>query len=227
MGKIVGLVGFIGSGKGTVAETLVKRYNYRQDSFAASLKDACAVMFDWPRHLLEGDTTESREWREIPDVWWGEQLGIENFTPRYALQYIGTDVLRSHFSQDIWFLTLQNRLRKNPNQDVIISDVRFPNEIKFIQDQGGAIVRIHRGEDPAWFDIAKRANNGDIWSKSLMTQDPDLKKIHQSEWAWVGSRIDYTIMNSGTLLDLRCEAHIFAERMATTGDGNILALHNA
>lgn len=203
MGQLVGLVGFIGSGKGTVAETLVNQFNFRQDSFAASLKDAVSVMFDWPRHLLEGDTKESREWREQPDTWWGDKLGISNFTPRYALQYMGTDVLRNHFNQDIWFLTLQNRLRKNSEQNVVISDVRFPNEVKFIQEQGGKIVRIHRGQEPSWFDVAVAANRGDVWQHNLMTNDPALKQVHHSEWAWVGSHIDHHIYNDGTLGSLK------------------------
>ena len=83
---IVGLVGFIGSGKGTVASQLVDDYNFRQDSFASTLKDACSVIFGWPRHMLEGDTKESREWREVVDPWWSKKLSMPNFSPRLALQ---------------------------------------------------------------------------------------------------------------------------------------------
>ena len=131
---IIGLLGFIGSGKGTVANILQQEYNFKPDSFASSLKDACAAIFDWPRDLLEGDTVESRAWREVTDDWWAQKLGIPDFTPRLALQLIGTDSLRNYFHQDIWFLTLQNRLRKNPDANVVISDVRFPNEVKMVKE---------------------------------------------------------------------------------------------
>lgn len=198
---IVGLLGFIGSGKGTVASSLVDNFNFRQDSFAASLKDACAVMFDWPRHLLEGDTKESREWREIVDPWWSEHLGIPNLSPRLALQLIGTDALRNHFHEDIWFLTLQNRIRKNPNRHVVISDVRFPNEIKFIQDQGGILVKINRGNQPTWYETAMMANKGNSLAKEVMLKT--YSTAHYSEWAWVGSRVDYEINNNGTLENLQ------------------------
>jgi hypothetical protein len=194
---IVGLLGFINSGKGTVASQLVNEYNFRQDSFASSLKDACAVMFDWPRHLLEGDTTESREWREIVDPWWSEKLGISNFSPRYALQIMGTDVLRNNFHQDLWFITVENRIRKNPNQNVVISDVRFPNEIKFIQEQGGSLVRINRGPAPVWYETALLANKGNSLAKEAMTKT--YSSAHFSEWAWVGSKIDYELNNDGSL----------------------------
>jgi hypothetical protein len=203
MSKIIGLVGFIGSGKGTVATTLVNHYNFRQDSFATSLKDACATMFDWPRHLLEGDTKESRDWREIVDPWWSEQLGIANFSPRLALQVIGTDTLRNNFHQDIWFLTLRNRVRKNPDQNVVISDVRFPNEVKFIKEQGGTLVRINRGPAPIWYETALLANKGNTIAKDIMTKT--YSDAHFSEWAWVGSAVDYELNNDSTISDLEVQ----------------------
>ena len=197
---IVGLLGFINSGKGTVASELVTRFDFRQDSFAAGLKDACAVIFDWPRAMLEGDTTESREWREVVDPWWSEKLAMPNFSPRLALQVIGTEALRNNFHQDLWFLTLQNRIRKNPEQHVVISDVRFPNEIKFIQEQKGVLVRINRGPTPVWYETAILANKGNSLAKEAMTKT--YSSAHFSEWAWVGSKIDYEINNNTTLEDL-------------------------
>lgn len=191
---IIGLIGLINSGKGTVATELVQKYNFRQDSFAASLKDACAMLFGWPRHLLEGDTKESREWREIVDTWWSEKLCIPDFSPRYALQIMGTDILRNHFNQDIWFLTVENRIRKNPEQDVVISDVRFPNEIEFIRKHGGALVKINRGANPVWYETAVMANNGNSIAKEVMTKT--YSSAHFSEWAWAGSKVDYEINNN-------------------------------
>lgn len=196
---IVGLVGFINSGKGTVASLLSSDYNFTQDSFAASLKDACASIFDWPRHMLEGDTKESREWRELPDAWWSEKLGIENFSPRLALQLIGTDALRNNFNQDLWFLTLSNRVRKAAG-NVVVSDVRFPNEIKFIRDNGGVIIRINRGNLPVWYETALLANNGNSIAKEVMTKT--YSSAHFSEWAWIGTKEDFEINNDSTLQNL-------------------------
>ena len=196
---IVGLVGFINSGKGTVAGLLSSDYNFTQDSFAASLKDACASIFDWPRHMLEGDTKESREWRELPDAWWSEKLGIENFSPRLALQLIGTDALRNNFNQDLWFLTLSNRVRKAAG-NVVVSDVRFPNEIKFIRDNGGVIIRINRGNLPVWYETALLANNGNSIAKEVMTKT--YSSAHFSEWAWIGTKEDFEINNDSTLQNL-------------------------
>ena len=67
---IVGLVGFIGAGKGTVADILVEKHGFIKESFANSVKDSVSVIFGWDRSSLEGDTPESRRWREQPDEFW-------------------------------------------------------------------------------------------------------------------------------------------------------------
>lgn len=200
---IIGISGFINSGKGTVGSHLTSTYGFKKDSFAASLKDACAMIFDWPRDMLEGETTESREWREIPDHWWSTKLSINDFSPRLALQLIGTDALRNHFNQGMWFLTLENRIRKNPSQHVVISDVRFPNEVKFIQDMGGTMVRVDRGATPVWYETALMANNGNSIAKDVMYKT--YSHAHYSEWAWVGQEFNYVLDNNSTIDSLNAQ----------------------
>ena len=202
---ILGVSGFINSGKSTVAMQLTENYGFRKDSFATSLKDACAALFDWPRDLLEGDTKESREWREVTDSWWSEKLNISNFSPRLALQLIGTDALRNHFNPGLWFMTLENRVRKDPDRHVVISDVRFPNEVEFIQNQGGIMVRVDRGSPPVWFETALMANRGNSIAKEIMTST--YSDAHQSEWAWVGQKYDYVISNDSNLESLQIQVN--------------------
>ena len=125
---IIGICGFIGSGKDTVADYLVNFHEFRRESFANTLKDAISAIFGWDRTLLEGRTRVSREWREQEDEWWSQRLGIK-ITPRFILQNWGTDIIRKGFHDDVWIASLENKLRKN-SDNVVISDCRFPNEIK-------------------------------------------------------------------------------------------------
>lgn len=198
---IIGVLGFIGSGKGTAADLLVSEHGFRKDSFAASLKDGCAVMFDWPRDLLEGDSLESRAWREVVDEWWGDKLGIPEFTPRLALQLIGTEVMRNNFHSDFWFLTLQNRYNKLENKNVVIPDVRFPNEIQMIRDLGGKLICVKRGRDPVWIGVAENANHGDEDAYRDMIES--FPHAHRSEWAWIGTPVHHLITNDGSVADLK------------------------
>lgn len=195
--NLIGVVGLIGSGKDTVSQ-YIKQRGYVQDSFAASLKDIVSVLFGWPRELLEGDTEQSRAFRETVDLYWSKKLDMPAFTPRYALQYIGTEVLRNGFHQDIWLSSLEYRLLKNENSQVIISDTRFENEVDMIRGAGGVIIRVKRGDDPEWWPTAQLANQGDEVALATMK----MVGVHYSEWAWANTVPDFVINNDGTLEEL-------------------------
>lgn len=197
MAKIIGICGFIGSGKDTAADYLVNFKEFRRDSFAATLKDAVAAVFGWNRELLEGRTKQAREWREQVDPWWAERLGMPNLTPRWILQWWGTEVCRRSFHDDIWIASLENRLRSSTD-NIVISDCRFPNEIAAIRRAGGRVIWIKRGVLPEWYDLALRANSQDNRAQAELVN----KGIHASETAWVGTVFDAEINNDGTVEQL-------------------------
>jgi hypothetical protein len=191
---IIGVCGFIGSGKDTIADYLVNFHEFRRESFASTLKDAVAAVFGWDRTMLEGRTKEAREWREQVDPWWAERLSMPTLTPRWVLQYWGTEVCRRAFHDDIWIASLENKLR-NSKDHVVISDCRFPNEISSIKNAGGQIVWVQRGALPDWYEAAVDANKGN----NVAINELKRLKIHASETAWVGTDFDYIIDNNSTI----------------------------
>ena len=199
---ILGVTGLIGSGKDTIADYLVTYHGFKRISFAASLKDAVAAVFGWDREMLEGRSSSSREWREQTDHWWSERLN-KNVTPRWVLQQWGTEVCRKSFDDDIWIASLENKLRTRQD-NVVISDCRFPNEIKAIRNQGGKIVWVQRGELPMWYDAALSANQGPNGNPTWALSKAKLERlnIHPSETSWVGQEFDAVIDNNGTLDNL-------------------------
>ena len=82
--------------------------------------------------------------------------------------------------------------------NIVISDVRFPNEILSIKNAGGKIVWVQRGELPEWYNSAIQANQG----SNIGLNEMKYRKIHSSEWAWVGTDFDSILTNDGTLEDL-------------------------
>ena len=194
---IIGVCGFIGCGKDTIADYLVNFHEFRRESFADSLKDSVAAVFGWDRTMLEGRTKESREWREKVDEWWAKRLSMPTLTPRWVLQYWGTEVCRKTFHDDIWIASLENKLRQSQDS-IVVSDVRFPNEIKAIKNLGGKIIWVQRGQLPDWYDDAVEANKGSNKAISEMK----IKNIHASEWAWVGTDFDHILSNNTTIDDL-------------------------
>jgi hypothetical protein len=200
---IIGVCGLIGSGKDTVADYLVNFHGYRRESFANSLKDAVAHVFGWDRTMLEGRTKEAREWREQVDPWWAQRLNMPNLTPRWILQYWGTDVIRNNFHNEIWISSLENKLR-NSKDNVVISDCRFPNEIKSIKSNGGQVIRVIRGPEPEWYEDAINANAGEYGNFSWATSRTKLEKlgIHASETSWIGTNFDAILDNNSSIDNL-------------------------
>jgi hypothetical protein len=185
---IITICGLQGSGKDTIGSYLINKYGFTKLSFAGVLKDIVAILFGWDREMLEGSTKESREWREQIDPWWSKKLGIAKLTPRYVLQYFGTELFRNHFHPDIWVISVERQLSKYTN--CVITDCRFPNEIEMLQSYGAKTIKITRGILPEWYQLYE---SGEI-------DKPD--GIHPSEYLWIKTKFDYQIENNSTINDL-------------------------
>ena len=194
---IVGIAGFIGGGKDTIADYLITFKGFKRMSYAGPLKDAVAAIFDWDRELLEGTTQYSRQWRDTVDTWWAERLKIPHLTPRFVLQQWGTEVGRRAFHDDIWIASVENKLRSEKDH-IVISDCRFPNELKSIKNAGGITIRVNRGPNPEWYDAAVQYSKGNKHAKSILEE----YNIHASEYSSVGLNYDYYVDNSGTVDEL-------------------------
>jgi hypothetical protein len=196
---IIGITGLISSGKGTVADILVNEHNFTKLSFADKLKDGIATIFGWDRSMLEGDSVESREWRETVDEFWTNETGRE-ITPRLVLQEFGTDCMRNGFYDGVWVSLVKQEIINNPQNNYIIPDVRFPNEIQIIKSLDGEIWNVRRGELPDWWGYAIQDNNN---SDSTLMKDYH-PEIHQSEWRWIekDEQFDRIIQNDDTVKTL-------------------------
>jgi adenylate kinase family enzyme len=192
---IIGLLGFMGSGKGTAGEILAEEKGFISLSFADSLKDATSVIFGWDRTLLEGDTTESREFRETVDEFWTKKFG-KKITPRYILQYFGTEVCRSNLISSIWVDSLERKILQHEN--VVVTDVRFNNEITFLKGLNSTLIQVDREQSrPKWYEYLQR------WDKDTFKSYAILNEIHKSEYEWVGNEfIDHIVQNDGSFGDL-------------------------
>jgi adenylate kinase family enzyme len=130
---ILGLIGNKQVGKTTFADYLVKEYGFKTIAFADPIKEGAKIMFDLSEEQVNGDL------KEVVDKRWG-------LTPRKILQTLGTDCCRNTFGKDIWIKRLQFELQKMKDINVIVSDIRFPNEAKAVKEMGGHLIKIIKSD---------------------------------------------------------------------------------
>lgn len=128
---IIGVCGKKGHGKDTISDYLVEKYGFVKYAFADALKRGLKELFDLTDEQLYGEK------KEEVDSYWG-------ISPREIMQIVGTDLLRERFNKDFHVLSLKKKILNEKNKNIIISDVRFENEIMFIKDMGGIIIKVIR-----------------------------------------------------------------------------------
>lgn len=131
---IIGLTGDRGIGKSTVANIL-KEAGYMEYSFALPIKEGLMKITG-----LSYEELDSQEYKEKPISW----LGV---TPRDLFRTMGTLWGRNMINPDIWTIIAKRRMMgEYAGKNIIISDVRFENELNMIRDMGGIIIHIKKGD---------------------------------------------------------------------------------
>jgi hypothetical protein len=139
---IVGFSGYARSGKDYSSEKLYQNaWNFgihaRMYALASPIKTHCNSMFGWGEEHSDGDL------KEVDDPFWG-------FSPRHAYQTFGTEWARNTLGEDIWIkfmerqhcMLKQDAVRQQRDSLFIITDVRFPNEVKAIKEKNGLIISV-------------------------------------------------------------------------------------
>lgn len=164
--RLIGLTGAAGSGKDTVAQGLAEM-RFVQYALANPIKRALNTIFGWTM-----EQWENREWKEAVI----ERLG---FSPRRAAQTLGTEWGRS-LHESLWLALAGDVLkfydnamligdkyqREHPEEEVVpqyigmvVSDVRFENEARWVRENGGEIWHIKR---PGIASVAAHASEAGV-----------------------------------------------------------------
>ena len=131
---IIGLAGKARAGKDTVANILVAEHGYTRVAFADALKD---IAYQLNPLVPYGDTAE-RLVDLVDTQGWDEAKSL--YDVRAFLQNLGVAVRQ--YDADFW---VKAALRiHSGDENIVISDVRFPNELDAVLDAGGAVYRVVR-----------------------------------------------------------------------------------
>lgn len=157
---LIGICGKRGSGKDTLALRLVERRGFTQFAFASPLKEAIRALFGFD---VEKD--------KIDPLW-----GI---SPRSALQVLGTDLIRNQLGELLGltenvFITRMRHHLLQERGPVVISDVRFPDEVSLVKEMGGIIIKVVRPGIPG-DDHESETSLDDVSPDILLENDSSLE----------------------------------------------------
>lgn len=168
----IGLTGHAGAGKDSVADILVKEYNFTRYALADKMREALYKL----NPVLEGslrlaDLVDREGWdRAKRRPFFGPEV-------RRLLQVFGSEIGRDMFGQGVWIDALDAEIPRHASR-IVVTDIRFPNEADWIHDfYDGFVVKLQRpGVGPV--------------------------NDHQSDKGLHPDHYDYLISNDGTLKDL-------------------------
>jgi len=164
MSRLIGIAGKAGSGKDTAGAHLVEHHGFEQYAFANPIRAMLAALGAFPASdLIDRDT------KEVVIGWLGK-------SPRQMAQTLGTEWGRELVHPQLWVLMAQRRWEaaQAAGEDLVITDVRFENEVLWVKAQGGKVIALERSGAAAvsahaseQFDISAVAdvvisNNGTI-----------------------------------------------------------------
>lgn len=142
---LVGITGFAGSGKDTAAQALLD-IGWERRAFADPMRDGLLgvdpIVNAWYHHV-DGITSVTVEHLSevIERIGW-DRTKREYPEVRRLLQAYGTEGGRDVHGQNCWVNAIEDTLLGGV--DYVFTDVRFPNERDFIQEQDGIVIRICR-----------------------------------------------------------------------------------
>jgi dephospho-CoA kinase len=138
MALIIGLIGQAHVGKDTSADYMIERlqaagYRARKIALADQLKIICRELIrmfygrDVPlREFYDQDMKEMIR----PDF---PLFAGQPFKLRTVMQQIGTEVFRDLVSKTVWLDYIKTEVLSDPEQILIISDLRMLNEVEYFQ----------------------------------------------------------------------------------------------
>jgi hypothetical protein len=130
---LLGIAGPKNSGKDTFAERFKLYVPCISRAFAEPLKRVCQKLF-----LLSEKQLYDTEAKEKLDERWG-------MSPRQMFQQVGTDYVRKQIDTNFWLKHFELWYLQQPQgTNVIVSDLRFQNEVDLIHRLGGKVVYIYR-----------------------------------------------------------------------------------
>lgn len=132
---IVGLSGYAGAGKDEAAKALVNEWGFTRIAFADVLREMAYAIDPFVYWF-----NRFRRLEEIIDQHGWDYAKNNSDDVRRLLQRLGTEAGRNILGDNIWVDTALARA----HDDIVVTDMRFPNELQAVEERDGITLRIER-----------------------------------------------------------------------------------
>jgi len=216
-GRLIGVRGKARSGKDTVGEVIQQlRAETKLTAFARPIKEFCGEVFGWNDEHLYGRLKDQGDTR-YPRVD-GNSVFIEHLTPRYAMQFLGTEWGRECY-REVWVAYAFRRAgewlttatietitgaagfargssRIDRTRLVVITDVRFVNEARAIKKAGGHVIAVERPKVGLRGPAAAHASEMEMDSQEMAELTDQVIK-NNGTLAQLERRVEETLQSLG------------------------------
>jgi hypothetical protein len=176
MSRLIGIAGRAGSGKDTAGSHLVEQHGFQQYAFADPIRAMLGALGAFPA----GDLID-RDAKEATIDWLGK-------SPRQMAQTLGTEWGRELVHPQLWVLMAQRRwdAAKAAGHSLVVTDVRFENEVEWIKAQGGHVIVLDRPSTESVSAHASEQLNFSVFADWLIFNDRSIATLKR--------RIDLALM---------------------------------
>lgn len=165
-------------------------------SFATALKEMAIGLFNINKDLVYGSNEQKNgftqyTWEQMPTKVKGK-TGL--MTGREFMQYFGSEICRKIYP-DIWTDRLIKDIKAEEPNLAIVSDARFENEIKAIQEAGGKVIRLTRTVDGDHHESETALDDYKGFDAIIDTQNLNIEQSCEKlieiidNWGWFDTKI--------------------------------------
>lgn len=171
---IIGLSGYAQTGKDTIANHLINKYGFTRVAFADPIREA---VYKLNPNINIADMRGVPLATAVDRLGW-EMVKVESSDARWLLQRMGTEVGREIFGENFWVDQAMKKALEHEN--VVITDVRYPNELQAILEHSGTVWRVIKGDTGAVNRHASETALDDYDFEYIIFNNDTIESLYES-----------------------------------------------
>ena len=198
--QLIGLMGLKGSGKDAIANKFkeLPNRNVYILKMADGLKEIVREYYDLGEDIYEDRYKKEQTLKEVSF----DKIKNDEDTVRDLMIFLGQSL--KDYYPNIWINYLNKNIQRikdsDPYATIIVTDIRFPEEINNIRLFGGCMMMVERSENYANAKLITRLLGVNFMSRFIISLfEPSITR--RTEWYSFKSQnmMDYIIDNDGTV----------------------------